>query len=122
MLDRIAYCVIYCADLPAMVRFYSEILGLPIAEQNARFVALGGAGMPLALEAGGPPADGARGKERNPTLVQFAVGDIDASVAELGARGVTIEGEIRRAAFGALAFFRDPEGNRLALVQPPGRE
>ena len=39
VIDRIAYCVIYVADLPVMVRFYAETLGLPIAEQNARFVA-----------------------------------------------------------------------------------
>ncbi len=117
MLDGIAYCVIYTADLAAMVRFYAETLGLPIAEQNARFVAFGGAGAPLALETGGPPVEGMRGKERNPTLVQFAVGDIATSVAELATRGVAIEGEIRRGPFGALAFFRDPEGNRLALVQ-----
>jgi len=122
MLDRIAYCVIYVADLPAMVRFYSENLGLPIAEQRARFVAFGGAGVPLALEAGGPLVEGVRGKERNPTLVQFAVGDIVASVAGLATRGVAIEGEIRRGAFGALAFFRDPEGNRLALLQTPDGE
>ncbi len=117
MLDRVAYCVLYAADLPALTRFYHETLGLPIAERSARFIAFGGAGAPLALEAGGPPAAGPRGKDRNPTLVQFAVGDIAASVAALAARGVPIEGEIRRGPFGALAFFRDPEGNRLALIQ-----
>ena len=114
---RVAYCVLYVADLGAMVRFYGEILGLPIAEQHARFVAFGGGGGPLALEVGGPAPDGVRGKDRNPTLVQFAVDDIEASVADLAARGVAYEGEIRRGPFGALVFFRDPEGNRLALLQ-----
>lgn len=122
MLDRIAYCVLYVADLPAMARFYGETLGLPIAARNDRFVALGGAGAPLALEAGGPPPGEPRGKDRNPTLVQFAVGDIAAAVAALAARGVPIEGDIRRGPFGALAFFRDPEGNRLALLAPPAGE
>jgi predicted enzyme related to lactoylglutathione lyase len=116
---RVAFCVLYVADLAAMVRFYGEVLGLPIAEQNARFVAFGGGGEPLALEVGGLAPDGVRGKERNPTLVQFAVDDIAASVADLVALGVAIEGEIRRGGFGALAFFRDPEGNRLALLQAP---
>ena len=114
---RVAYCVLYVADLAAMVRFYGEVLGLPIAEQSARFVAFGGGGGPLALEVGGPAPEGMRGKDRNPTLVQFTVADIEASVADLVARGVAIEGDIRRGPFGALAFFRDPEGNRLALLQ-----
>ncbi len=50
---HLAYCIIYVADLPAMARFYSEVLRLPIAEENARFVAFGGTAAPLALEAGG---------------------------------------------------------------------
>jgi predicted enzyme related to lactoylglutathione lyase len=116
---RVAYCVLYVADLPAMTEFYRGTLGLPIAEQNARFVAFAGSGAPLALEAGGPAADGPRNKDRNPTLVQFAVADIETAVADLAARNVPIEGDIRRGPFGALAFFRDPEGNRLALLQTP---
>jgi predicted enzyme related to lactoylglutathione lyase len=113
----LAYSIIYVADLPAMARFYSEVLGLPIAQQNARFVAFGGAAAPLALEAGGPAVGGPRAKDQNPTLFQFAVADIAAAAAALAERGLPIEGEIRRGGFGALAFFRDPEGNRLALLE-----
>lgn len=114
---NVAYCVTYVADLAGMTRFYRDLLGLSIVEQHERFVAFGGAGAPLALEAGGPPSDGPRGKDRNPNLTQFAVADIDATVAALIARGVPIEGAIKRGKFGALAFFRDPEGNRLALLE-----
>lgn len=115
-IERVAYAVIYVADLDAMARFYGEALGLPIVERNERFVAFGGAGAPLALEAGGPPADGPRAKDRNPTLIQFAVADIAAGVAALREHGVPFEGDIRRGPYGALAFFRDPEGNRLGLL------
>ncbi len=115
----VAYAILYVADLPLMATFYGETVGLPIASRNERFVAFGGAAAPLALEAGGSELRGARGKEQNPTLWQFAVPDIEASVAVLVARGVPIEGTIKRAAFGALAFFRDPEGNRFALLQRP---
>lgn len=115
----VAYAILYVADLPLMARFYGETLGLPIASRNERFVAFGGAATPLALEAGGPERGGARGKEQNPTLWQFVVADIEASVAELAAHGVPVEGAIKRAAFGALAFFRDPEGNRFALLERP---
>lgn len=118
MIERVAYCVLYVADLERMARFYGETLGLPVAERTARFVAFGPPGAPLALEAGGPPPAGPRDKERNPTLVQFAVRDIDAAVAAARAAGVTIEGDVRRGPYGALAFFRDPEGNRLAFLAP----
>jgi len=115
----LAYAILYVADLPLMATFYGETVGLPIASRDERFVAFGGAAAPLALEAGGPERSGARGKEQNPTLWQFAVPDIKASVAALAARGVPSEGAIKRAGFGALAFFRDPEGNRFALLQRP---
>lgn len=59
-------------------------------------MAFGGAATPLALEAGSPERNGARGKEQKPTLWQFAVSDIAASVAELAARGVPSEGAIKR--------------------------
>jgi len=39
------------------------------------------------------------------------------SVADLASKNIPLEGDIRRGPFGALAFFRDPEGNRLALLQ-----
>lgn len=116
---EVAYAILYVADLPVMARFYGETLGLPIASQNDRFVAFGGVAAPLALEAGGPALGGIRGKAQNPTLWQFAVADIDAAVAMLAARGVPLEGAIKRAVFGALAFFRDPEGNRFALLERP---
>jgi predicted enzyme related to lactoylglutathione lyase len=115
----VSYAILYVADLPLMARFYGETVGLPIASRTERFVAFGGAAAPLALEAGGPAPGVARGKEQNPTLWQFAVPDIEAGVAELAARGVPVEGAIKRAAFGALAFFRDPEGNRFALLERP---
>lgn len=113
----VAYCITYVADLSAMTQFYRDLLGLPVIEQNERFVAFDGAGAPLALEAGGPMPDGPRTKDRHPTLIQFAVAEIDVAVAALAALGVPIEGAIKRGSFGALAFFRDPEGNRLALVE-----
>jgi predicted enzyme related to lactoylglutathione lyase len=120
-IERVAYAIIYVADLDAMARFYGEALGLPVVERNERFVAFGGAGAPLALEAGGPPPAGPRDKGRNPTLFQLAVADIAASVAALRERGVPFEGDIRRGPYGALAPFRDPEGNRLALLSAARR-
>lgn len=115
---RFGFAVLYVEDLNRMVAFYSGLLGLPIAERSARFVAFAGAGAPLALEAGGPPASGPRGRERNPTLFQFTVHSLAAAIEYLEARGVGVEGHVRHGAFGALAFIRDPEGNRLGLLEP----
>ncbi len=117
LIERLDFLGVPNQDPERSRRFYRDVLGLPVVEEGPRFVAFGGAGAPLALEAGGPPADGPRAKDRNPTLIQFAVADIAAGVAALRERGVPFEGDIRRGPYGALAFFRDPEGNRVELVQ-----
>lgn len=117
-ITRCGFTVLYVEDLERMTAFYAESLGLPIAARSAGFVAFDGAGAPLALETGGPPASGPRGRDRNPTFFQFIVHDLDAAVAELTARGVSIEGETKRGSFGALAAVRDPEGNRVGLLEP----
>lgn len=115
---RFGFAVLYVEDLDRMVAFYAGLLGLPIAEQSARFVAFAGVGAPLALEVGGPPVSGPRGRERNPTLFQFAVNDLAAAIEHCAKLGVDVEGEVRRGVFGALAFIRDPEGNRVGLLEP----
>lgn len=114
---RVGFAILYVENLDRMVEFYSSLLGLPIAEHSARFVAFAGAGTPLALEAGGPPASGPRGREQNPTLFQFAVENLAEAIEYLAAHGVGVEGDLRHGAFGALAFIRDPEGNRVGLLE-----
>lgn len=115
---RFGFAVLYVEDLDGMVEFYTDLLGLPTAEHSARFVAFAGMGASLALEAGGPPASGPRGREQNPTVFQFAVNDVAAAIERLAGRGLGIEGDVRRGTFGALAFIRDPEGNRVGLLEP----
>lgn len=92
---RFGFAVLYVEDLDRMVEFYSGLLGLPIAEHSARFVAFVGAGAPLALEVGGPPASGPRGRECNPTLFQFTVNNLAVAIECLAVHGVGIEGDVR---------------------------
>jgi len=63
------------------------------------------------------------------TISNFEVGDIDRAVDELAARGVQFErydglGQdekgINRAGGPYIAWFRDPAGNILAVLQPRG--
>jgi catechol 2,3-dioxygenase-like lactoylglutathione lyase family enzyme len=48
----------------------------------------------------------------------FETGDLDAAMAELTARGVEFEEPIRMPPpVPPMAYFRDPDGNRMLLVQ-----
>ena len=115
-----AYSGFSVDDIPAAKRFYSETLGLRVSEEY---------GM-LQLHIAGDrdtlvyPKD-----DHTPatyTILNFPVDDIDAAVDALAARGVEFErydgaGQdakgIARGNGPAIAWFKDPAGNILSVLQ-----
>jgi catechol 2,3-dioxygenase-like lactoylglutathione lyase family enzyme len=107
-------------DLAAARKFYGETLGLRVSEE----------GGPLMLHL----ADDQRivvypKPDHTPasfTILNFPVGDIDQAVAELTARGVPIQQYedfhtddrgIYRGQGHSIAWFTDPAGNVLSVIQ-----
>jgi catechol 2,3-dioxygenase-like lactoylglutathione lyase family enzyme len=115
-----------CSDLARSVAFYRDTLGLPLIAQfsppGLAFFALGNTR--LLVDAAGGSADA----KRAAGVLYLRVADIHAAARELRARGVALDAEphaiFRDVAgtFGAaseeewMAFFRDPDGNLLALA------
>jgi predicted enzyme related to lactoylglutathione lyase len=101
-------------DLERAVAFYGDTLGLrcsvrlegaPFAEfetDNVTFSVIESErmGLPFAI---------------NPTYVALHVDDVAAARAELESRGVAFEGDIFDTGVCHMAFFADPDGNRLML-------
>ena len=117
--------VVPVSDLEAAIRFYEGTLGLKLDERQdiegfpqARFEA--GAGSLTAYQSG-------YAGQAGHTLAGFSVDDLDATMAELRSRGVVFEEydfpglktENGVATFGDLraAWFKDPDGNILAVDQ-----
>ena len=50
--------------------------------------------------------------------ISFYCDDINATVAELGSRGVVFDGEVVDAGFGLVVHFEMPGGVRVQLYQP----
>ncbi|MEW1695379.1 VOC family protein [Streptomyces sp. NPDC093249] len=112
-------------DLDAARRFYGDTLGLTAevrggGETRMLFLTLAGGARILAY-----PKD-----DHVPatfTVLNFEVDDIDRAVDELIARGVTLErypvfeadakGVVRGGGGPAIAWFKDPAGNVLAVLQ-----
>ena len=106
-------------DIPAAKKFYGETLGLEVSEQN---------GM-LGLEiAGGIPVLVYPKEDHTPaafTILNFPVDDIEATVKELTTRGISFEryGDdqdelgIARGDGPLIAWFKDPAGNVLSVLQ-----
>ena len=107
-------------DLEAARKFYGETLGLDTSEQYGLLTLhlAGGRDTLVYPKADHVPA--------TYTILNFEVDDIDAAVDELARRGVRIEryeglGQddkgINRAGGPYIAWFKDPAGNILAVLQ-----
>lgn len=98
--------MIRTADVAKQAHFYAEILGLRIAERAATgevYLEAGG-GTKIGLYAGEPP-------RADHTLACFAVEDLPAAVHQLEGQGIATT----PSPDGRCAFFRDPDGNWLAI-------
>ena len=108
-------------DIDEARRFYGETLGLNVSDGPMGVLSLeltGGATVMIYPKPDFKPA--------TYTMLNFQVEDIDAAVDELAARGVEIErydgfGQdekgIARDAGPAIAWFKDPAGNILAVIE-----
>jgi catechol 2,3-dioxygenase-like lactoylglutathione lyase family enzyme len=105
-------------DVPAAKTFYGETLGLSVSEEYG-ILHLHLAGDREAIIYPKPDHEAA-----SFTVLNFPVEDIDAAVAELRGRGVEFErfdgvGEdgVMRHGGPLIAWFRDPAGNILSVLQ-----
>ena len=108
-------------DVAAAKHFYSETLGLEVSEANGL--------LRLHLAGGGEVIAYPKGDQHAPatfTILNFQVDDIDTAVDELTRRGVVFqrypgleadEKGIVRAGGPFIAWFTDPAGNILAVLQ-----
>jgi catechol 2,3-dioxygenase-like lactoylglutathione lyase family enzyme len=107
-------------DLEAERAFYADTLGLDVSEENGMLTLNLAGDRPTLIY---PKADH---EPAGFTVLNFPVEDIDAAVDALTARGVTFEryegaGQdergINRRGGPPIAWFRDPAGNILSVLQ-----
>ena len=119
--------MLLATDLAAARRFYGDTIGLPIWLETPDFVT---------FECGGDSRLVVTKSSENSTdlgtKVSWRVDDLEAEVADLRARGVTIDdvpaaGTVDGVAdlgFASVAWFSDPAGKAIGLMQmknPDGR-
>lgn len=113
-------------DVDKAAEFYIRVLGLEVEE-------IPDMGIKLKLAGGGEVFIYPKGKDHQPasfTVLNFPVKDIDKAVAELKGKGVSLEhydnmqqdgGGVARSQSPeegpSIAWFKDPAGNVLAVLQ-----
>jgi|SRR5579884_1197295 len=120
---------VYVADLPRSVRFYRDVLGLPVMAGDDRFCAFdvapgqvfllfvkGTTLAPVRLSGGVIPPHDADGRIH----VAFAVAAADLPQWErrLHEHGVAVEGRVAWPKGGHSLYFRDPDGHLVELATP----
>ena len=104
-------------------QFYGGVLGLPLQARSQGALVYDVGGTPLRVS----PVPSTRPSEH--TVLGFAVPDIASAIAVLRERGVTFErfpgfshdqsGVVCAPDGSRVAWFRDPDGNLLSVVQYP---
>jgi catechol 2,3-dioxygenase-like lactoylglutathione lyase family enzyme len=118
--DTKAFSGFAVTDIAAAKEFYGDILGLNVSEEHGMLTLhiAGGADIFVYPKQSHTPASF--------TILNFPVEDIDAAVAELGRRGVQFERYegiktdskgVMRGHGPDIAWFKDPAGNVLSVLQ-----
>lgn len=121
--QRVYETVLYADDVPALVAFYSDVVGLdaidPPDEHSAAF-RLADSGVLLVFDPSRTRAPGRFVPEHGTTgngHVAFRVDELEAAASELRAHDVEIEREITWPSGGRSVYFRDPANNSVEFVE-----
>ena len=115
--------IIWTSQIAAAKAFYQNVLGLPLRGKSdgALVFEVGGGNLRVAPVPSTVPSEH--------TVLGFAVDDVDSAIARLRERGVAFErfeefphdenGALTSPDGARVAWFRDPDGNLLSVVQFP---
>jgi catechol 2,3-dioxygenase-like lactoylglutathione lyase family enzyme len=111
---RGVHTMFYSSEPEAFRAFVRDKLGFPSTDVGGGWLIFD---LPEA-DMGCHPADEAEGARSGTPDISFYCDDIDATVAELKARGVEFTGPVADHGYGLVTHFRAPGGFDIQLYQP----
>ncbi|SRR6266498_4265408 len=115
MLNRISYITLWVKEYDACLRFYRDLLSLPLESADENFAQFSTEGIRLYLHRleSGPPL-------RSHVLeIHFEVENVDTAYSDLLTKSVQFESKPANMPWGTrMAALRDPEGNMIEIVGP----
>jgi catechol 2,3-dioxygenase-like lactoylglutathione lyase family enzyme len=123
--NRKVSAVLVSTDLEQAQRFYEDKVGLTVSPETIKNHLLFECGDGTSLLIYTRPS----GNKADHTQVRFWSPDIETDVADLASRGIefeeydsgtfkTVNHVVTTAGIGRSAWFKDPDGNTIALFQP----
>ena len=110
--ERVDFVSFLTRDIPRARRFYTEVLGLEVESEGENDMELRCGQVTLDLF---DPSSIGQPFAPSPAGLALRVPDVDATRAELEAKGVEFDGETVQTSVCKQAWFKDPDGNSLML-------
>ena len=117
-IKKVGNVILAVKDLDKSVKFYNELIGLPIKRQRRSWVDLGTSGALLSLHPASLTAQHIGSSIENGITIGFLVGDVTSAVEELKSKGVKIYRDIVDREAGKNAVILDPDDYLISLFEP----
>ena len=117
-IKKVGNVILAVKDLDKSIKFYHEIIGLPIKRQRRSWVDLGTSGALLSLHPASLTAQHIGSSIENGITIGFLVGDVKSAVEELKSKGVRIHRDIVDRDAGKNAVILDPDDYLISLFEP----
>jgi lactoylglutathione lyase len=109
--------IIAVSNLEKSIKFYNEIIGMPIKNKRENWVELGKQGASVILHPATTKINTGTSIE-NGIVIGLVVGDIQSAVQELKTQNVTIYRDIESHKAGTNAIVLDPDKYMISLFEP----
>lgn len=109
--------IIAVSDLERSVKFYNEVIGMPIKNKRENWVELAKQGATVILHPASRPINTGTSIE-NGIVIGLVVGDIESAIQELKSQKVTIYREVTSHKVGKNAIILDPDKYMISLFEP----
>jgi lactoylglutathione lyase len=115
---RVGNVILAVKDIDKSIKFYNELIGLPIKNQRRTWVDLGSSGALVSLHPASLTAPHQGTSIENGMMLGFLVGDLNSSIEELKSKGVKIYREPMERDAGKNAIILDPDEYMISLFEP----
>ncbi|VVC05324.1 Glyoxalase-like domain protein [uncultured archaeon] len=109
--------IIAVSNLEKSIKFYNEIIGMPIKNKRENWVELGKQGATVILHPATTKINTGTSIE-NGIVIGLVVGDIQSAIQELKSQNVTIYRDIESHKAGTNAIVLDPDKYMISLFEP----
>ena len=118
-IKRIGNIILEVKDLDVSIKFYHEILGMPIKNERRNWVDLGReSGGVLSLHPSSITTTHSTSSKENGILIGLTVGDLRSAMDELNNAKVEVFRDIQERQAGKNAIILDPDGYMISLFEP----